>query len=178
MLIRESARTMKGDYIMKKSVKRLMSAFMALVMVLSVGAVPAFAAENSEEMVTEATVDMVAENEVTVTPRDSRAYTGYNWSFKHQRDTNQFYATKGQTVVFTMMGINSTSSLGFNVRLCRYVNGEPQVVHGPISIGANASNTAISFAIPSSGYYFIRCARTNDGTAQNITTIYADLMDP
>lgn len=160
---------------MKKLTKRLMSAFLALVMVLGVGAIPAFAAENT---------DMVVAEESAVQPRFTTVYQGYNWRFSSRRDSNtgdvtgpgRFYATAGQTICFSVSGVHSNSSQGFDVYLYRANSaGTPLAAgrRGPYHFDANTS-FSLSIKADVTGYYIISCQRTNDGSQQifdNVTIL-------
>lgn len=147
----------------KKISKRLLGFVLALAMVLSFGTTNAFAAENTEK---------VADKQIT-----SRASVYSNsWSFKHQRDSSNFYASAGQSVSITMSGIHSSSSQGFYIQVCRIVNGNVQTYGGPIHVDANKSIPyTITFGIYDNGTYLIRGSRTNDGIYQNIDSIIVNL---
>lgn len=158
---------------MKKSIKKLMSAFMALVMVLSVGAMPAFAAENADD----ATLEMAA-----VEPR-AIVFTETGWKFSSQRDSNtrdpdgpgRFYASAGQTISFAISGVHSESSQGFDVYLYRASSsGMPYDAgkEGPYHVSANMSGGyTLSLQTDYTGYHIIRCKRTNDGYSQYIDSV-------
>ena len=152
---------------MKKLTKRLMSAFLALVMALSVGAIPAFAAENT---------DMVVAEETAVQPRLTTVYQGTNWRFSSRRDSNtgdvtgpgRFYATAGQTICFSATGVSSNSSQGFDVYLYRANSAGTPLAEGrrgPYHFDANTS-FSLSLKATYTDYYIISCQRTNDGSQQ------------
>lgn len=143
----------------KKLSKRFLGSFLALAMVLSLGSVTAFAADSTE----------IATEQQSI----SRASV-YNssWSFKHQRDSSNFSAKSGQSVSVAMRGISSNSSQGFSIQVCRVVNGKVTAYGGPIHVDANKSNPyTITFGIYDNGTYLIRATRSNDGIAQNISSI-------
>lgn len=149
----------------KKWSKRLISSFLALAMVLSLGSATAFAAENTDMNVKQQSVSRAT----------SVVISEDGWKFTKQRDSDlrnsagRFYATSGQSVSITMTGIHSNSSQGFTVQVCRIVNGTPQKTSGPIHVDANKSNTyTMTFGIYTTGTYIIRMERNNDGIYQYI----------
>ncbi len=158
---------------MKKLTTKLMSAFFALIMVLSVGAMPAFAAENIDNLQLEV---------VTVQPH-SIVFTETGWKFRSQRDSNtrdldgagRFYANAGQSISFAISGVYSDSSQGFDVYLYRansagmpYASG----VSGPYHLDANMSmGYTLTIQADYTGYYIIRCKRINDGYDQYIDSV-------
>lgn len=158
---------------MKKTVKKLMSAFLALIMVLSVSAMPAFAAENTDN----------AELEVAAVEPYAIVFTETGWQFGSQRDSNtrdldgagRFYATAGQTINFAISGVHSDSSQGFDVYLYRASSdGMPYAsgVRGPYHVDANMSGGyTLSLQTDYTGYHIIRCKRTDDGYDQYIDSV-------
>lgn len=159
---------------MKKTVKRFMSAFLALVMVLSlsmsIGSVTAFATETGDLPITEAT-------EVTpssITP----VYTGSDWKFYSRRDSNtgnvtgsgRFYATAGQTINFCLSGVHSSSSQGFNVYVYRANSAGAPLAEGrrgPYHVDGNLpGGYTLALRTEYTGYHIISCQRTNDGYQQ------------
>lgn len=154
--------------------KQLMSAFLALTMVLGLGSVNIYAAPKNR--ITVSTEDMINQQ------MDTRAtsYTGTNWSFTHQRDTGLLAANAGQSISFAMRGVSSASSSRFTVSLCRYVinsNNQKvaQIVSGPIPVDSNNSNgQTITFQAPyTDNDYFIRCSRTAESSPQKIASVKA-----
>lgn len=112
---------------MKKTFTKLMSAFMALVMVLSVGAMPAFAAENTDEMTSEAIIGY--DEEVSVLSSSdwiettNNRYDTHLGYFTRQEYTPGliFYGSSNMSISVGMSGI-SNSGLGttyFTVQLVR-----------------------------------------------------------
>lgn len=167
---------------MKKSVKRLMSAFMALAMVLSLGmslgGVTASATEIEEVYVDEA----MTENDAVAlhAAASGEVYSDPDgWYFTHQRDTDTFSANAGQSVSFVITGVQSDSSSRFTVSLCRYVvnsNGQKvaQIVSGPITQESNQNyaGTTITFqATVTDNDYFIRCLRDSEVPGQNFASV-------
>ena len=182
MLIRESARTMKGDYIMKKSVKRLMSAFMALAMVLSLGmslgGVTASATEIEE-------VEEVSVDEVSVEPRASQVvYQKNNWKFTSERYSNsfeedpkvgRFYARAGQTINFVLSNVSCPTNNGFDIYLYRAgSDGTPWAdgVRGPYHVNSsNMSGYTFTIQAEYTGYHLIKVKRNNDGQYQTFGSV-------
>ena len=159
--------------LLMKNGKRLTSVFIALTMVLSVGVMPVFAAENTDNASLQVT---------SVEPR-AIVFTETGWNFSSQRDSNtrdlrgpgRFYATAGQTISFAISGVHSGSSQGFDVYLYRansegmpYASG----VRGPYHVDANISGGhTLSLYTDYTGYHIIRCKRTDDGYKQFIDSV-------
>ena len=145
--------------------KRVISIIMAVAMVctMMICATTAFAAEISNPENTDIE---------TMTSTRATVYSSSQWNFKQQKDTNSFGVSAGQSVSFNMGSLSSTSGQGFNVKLCRMVNGVPQVTSGPIHVDANRSyGSTVTFNVDKTGTYIIRCERTNDSNAQIINNV-------
>lgn len=167
---------------MKKYVKNLMSAFLTFVMVLGIGAMPAFAAE-TDATAPEAVITtfegeyQVPEDAKTVCEdvfeQQGNARTTFTtWvKFRSMVETRKDIYFSGSGVSCAMAGINSTSSNTFYVELYRYDNGTSTYISRSSNIGPNANNTTVTWQIDSPGYYFVRFRRTNDGIYQNIDTV-------
>ena len=164
---------------MKKSVKRLMSAFLALAMVLSLGmslgGVTASATEIEDVTVAEATA---------VTPRSATiVYTGSSWKFFSRRDSNtgdlqgpgRFYATAGQTIIFALSGVHSDSSQGFDVYVYRANSAGTPLAEGrmgPYHVAGNMSGGySLSLQTDYTGYHIISCQRTADNSQQILDSV-------
>lgn len=95
-----------------------------------------------------------------------------SWSFKHQMDSSSFSASSGQSVSIAMNGINSNSSQGFSVQVCKVVNGNITSYSGTIHVDANKSVPyTVTFGVYDNGTYLVRATRTNDGISQNINSV-------
>lgn len=146
---------------MKKTFTKLMSVFMALVMVLSVGAMPAFAAENTDEMTSEAIVGY--DEEVSVLSSSdwiettNNRYDTHLGYFTRQEYTPGliFYGSSNMSISVGMSGI-SNSGLGttyFTVQLVRlYEDGTYDDLY-TYRVNGDANNTTLTWANVGAGAY-------------------------
>ena len=164
---------------MKKSVKKLMSAFLALVMVLGIGAMPAFAAETDatapEAVITTFEGEYQIPNDAKTICEDAfdqqgLARTEFNtWvKFRHQVDTRKDIYFTGTSISCAMVDIRCSGTNTFYVELYRYENGVETYISRSGNIQPNAPNTTVTWQLPSAGYYFVRFHRDNDGAQQSI----------
>lgn len=159
---------------MTRTIKRgLFTSIMAFALVCAMmvcGATSAFAAELPETTAEMTTA--VSEETVEMAAARGTVYNSDKWTFSSQKDTDAFNVSAGQSVSFNMGSLSSSSGQGFEVKLCRMVNGVAQLYGGPIHVEANRSyGSTITFNVNVSGSYIIRCDRTNDGNSQIINNV-------
>lgn len=173
---------MKGDYIMiKKLSKRLLSSFLAFALVLSLGSVTAFAAENTDVKANEA---VAIETRAT-----STVFTEHDWSFLSKMYSNtrnktgpgRFYARAGQTIILGISGINSATTGGFDVTLFRANSASTPLEEGKLGpYHARSSNIAgytLSIQAEYTGYYVFCIDKANDGNRMYFDTVTIKLAD-
>lgn len=150
---------MKGDYIVKKMFTKLMSAFLALVVVLGVGAMPAFAAENTDVPVPEEATfvaETISDENAGIAPASTVVLDTYV-KFNNYVDTVQKYFS-GSTVILAMSDIHpetDTSGNTFNVTVYR-VNSDgskTQVAQTGTLSGYN-NNCSYSWNLGAGTYVF------------------------
>lgn len=166
---------------MKKAVKKLMSTFLALAVVLSLNMELSCITVSATEIENVAEVTAVEQRSTTI------VYTGSNWRFYSRRDSNtgapqgsgRFYASAGQTIIFALSGVHSESSQGFDVYVYRANSAGTPLAEGrmgPYHVDGNMSGGySLSMQTDYTGYHIISCQRTNDGYQQifNSVTILA-----
>lgn len=162
---------------MKKTVKKLMSAFLALIMILSVGAMPAFATENDDAMTlnqTEEDVTTFSSDDWIKVP-DNRYETHAGFSREVYTRGLIFSGSSDMSICVAMSGI-SNSGLGttyFTVQLVRlHENGTYDNLH-TFRLNGNSKNTTLSWGNVGAGAYQVIFKKdsTNLAWFQTISSI-------
>ena len=144
---------------MKKSAERLMSVFLALIMILSVSVMPAFAAENTDakvlKKVTFAT-EVVCDEDAGIAPASTIVLDTYV-KFNNYVDTVQKYFS-GSTVILAMSDIHpeyDANDNTFNVTVYRVnSDGSKTQVARTGTLSGFSNNCSYSWDLGAGTYVF------------------------
>lgn len=144
---------------MKKNFRKIISAFLALIMVLTLGATTAFAAE-TEELMDAATAETVS----TSQNARSNSYTTTGTSFSRTVTSSAMYMS-GTSISVGLYGLSNWAiGSSFTVTPIRVAeDGTVLQTYSSREVGGNDDDTTLIWAGMTPGYYKFKFARENDG---------------
>lgn len=143
---------------MKKNFRKIMSAFLALVMVLTFGATTAFAAEPSVSAVEVEEILSVSQN------ARSNSYTTTGTSFTRYVTSDKMYMS-GTSISVGLYGLSNWAiGSSFTVTPIRVAeDGTVLQTYSSREVGGNDDDTTLIWAGMPSGYYKFKFAKENNG---------------
>lgn len=143
---------------MKKNFRKIMSAFLALIMVLSLGATTAFAAEAEDVM--------EAVDETVSTSQNARgnSYTTYETSFQYYVYSDVMYMS-GTSISVGMYGLSNWAiGSSFTVTPIRvYEDGTTAQTYSSREVGGNDDDTTLIWTGMTPGYYKFKFEKEDAG---------------
>lgn len=142
---------------MKKNFRKIMSAFLALIMILSVGTTTTFAAE------IDAGREALEENFSMSENARSSSYTTYGTSFSRNVTSDVMYMS-GTSISCGMYGVSNTASgSSFTVTLIRVYDDGSTVSYSPREVDGNAGDTTLIWSGITPGNYKFKFAKEDNG---------------
>lgn len=137
--------------------KKMISAFLALIMVWSLGSTVAFATEKSDN------VEVTNETLSAAQSARSNTYTTYDTSFSSNVTSSVMYMS-GTSISCGLYGIsNSASGSSFTVTLIRVYDDGTTESYSPREVSGNANDTTLIWTGITPGNYKFKFAKKDNG---------------